>query len=119
MTTISCSAPATGLLFGQRPQGQTLHLLVGRRHSRAGPSPRHRTCLLIIIGATPEGRKELVGLTDGVRESAQSWRELLLDLKRRGLSIGPQLAVADCALGFWQALEEVWPPTRGQGLLGA
>jgi putative transposase len=66
-------------------------------------------CLLIIIGATPEGRKELVGLTDGVRESAQSWRELLLDLKRRGLSIGPELAVADGALGFWQALEEVWP----------
>jgi putative transposase len=71
-------------------------------------------CLLIIIGATPEGRKELVGLSDGVRESAQSWRELLLDLKRRGLSIGPELAVADGALGFWQALEEVWPQTRGQ-----
>jgi transposase-like protein len=71
-------------------------------------------CLLIIIGATPEGRKELVGLTDGVRESAQSWRELLLDLKRRGLSIGPELAVADGALGFWQALEQVWPQTRGQ-----
>jgi putative transposase len=71
-------------------------------------------CLLIIIGATPEGRKELVGLTDGVRESAQSWRELLLDLKRRGLLIGPELAVADGALGFWQALEEVWPNTRGQ-----
>src|SRR5262249_19294008 len=59
----------------------------------------------------PEGRKELVGLTDGVRESAQSWRELLLDLKRRGLSIGPQLAVADGALGFWQAGEQVWPQT--------
>ena len=71
-------------------------------------------CLLIIIGATPEGRKELVGLTDGVRDSAQSWRELLLDLKRRGLSIGPELAVADGALGFWQAVEEVWPQTRGQ-----
>jgi transposase-like protein len=71
-------------------------------------------CLLIIIGATPEGRKELVGLTDGVRESAQTWRELLLDLKRRGLSIGPELAVADGALGFWQAVEEVWPHTRGQ-----
>jgi putative transposase len=71
-------------------------------------------CLLIIIGATPEGRKELVGLTDGVRESAHSWRELLLDLERRGLSIGPELAVADGALGFWQAVEEVWPQTRGQ-----
>src|SRR3954447_25713255 len=71
-------------------------------------------CLLVIIGATPEGKKEVVGLTDGVRESVQSWRELLLDLRRRGLSIGPELAVADGALGFWQALEEVWPKTRGQ-----
>jgi len=71
-------------------------------------------CLLVIIGATPEGKKELVGLTDGVRESTRSWKELLLDLKRRGLSMGPELAVADGALGFWQALEEVWPKTRGQ-----
>jgi putative transposase len=71
-------------------------------------------CLLVIIGATPEGKKELVGLVDGVRESAQSWRELLLDLKRRGLATGPELAVADGALGFWQAIEEVWPRTRGQ-----
>jgi putative transposase len=71
-------------------------------------------CLLVIIGATPEGKKELVGLNDGVRESAQSWRELLLDLKRRGLARGPELAVADGALGFWQAVEEVWPKTRGQ-----
>ena len=71
-------------------------------------------CLLVIIGATPEGKKEVVGLTDSVRESVQSWRELLLDLRRRGLSIGPELAVADGALGFWQALEEVWPKTRSQ-----
>jgi transposase-like protein len=71
-------------------------------------------CLLVIIGATPEGKKELVGLIDGVRESSQSWKGLLLDLKRRGLSMGPELAVADGALGFWQALEEVWPNTRGQ-----
>jgi putative transposase len=71
-------------------------------------------CLLVIIGATPEGKKELVGLSDGVRESAQSWRELLLDLKRRGLAMGPELAVADGALGFWQAVEEVWPKTGGQ-----
>lgn len=71
-------------------------------------------CLLVIIGATPEGKKELVGLVDGVRESAQSWRELLLDLKRRGLAMGPELAVADGALGFWKAIEEVWPRTRGQ-----
>ncbi len=71
-------------------------------------------CLLVIIGATPEGKKELVGLIDGARESAQSWRELLLDLKRRGLAMPPELAVADGALGFWQAIEEVWPATRGQ-----
>ena len=68
----------------------------------------------MIIGATPEGKKELVGLIDGVRQSALSRKELLLDLKRRGLEVGPELAVADGALGFWQALEETWPKTRGQ-----
>ena len=73
-------------------------------------------CLLVIIGATPEGKKELVGLIDGVRESAQSWRELLLDLKRRGLAVAPDLAIADGALGFWKAIEEVWPRTRRQRL---
>jgi putative transposase len=71
-------------------------------------------CILVIIGATPEGKKELVGFTDGMRESAQSWRELLLDLRRRGLSTAPELAVADGALGFWKALGEVWPTTREQ-----
>ena len=71
-------------------------------------------CLLVIIGATPEGKKELVGLADGLRESAHSWRELLLDLKQRGLSTGPHLAVGDGALGFWKALDEVWPNTRAQ-----
>jgi putative transposase len=71
-------------------------------------------CLLVIIGATPEGKKELVGLADGLRESAQSWRELLLDLKRRGLAMGPQLAIGDGALGFWKALDEVWPNTPAQ-----
>ena len=71
-------------------------------------------CILVIIGATPEGKKELVGFADGVRESAESWRDLLLDLKRRGLSTAPQLAVADGALGFWKALGEIWPTTREQ-----
>src|SRR5205807_7613275 len=71
-------------------------------------------CLLVIIGATPEGKNEFVGLVDGVRESTQSWKEMLLDLRRRGLTIGPELAGADGALGFWKALEEVWPKTRGQ-----
>ena len=71
-------------------------------------------CLLVIIGATAEGKKELVGLADGIRESAQSWKELLLDLKRRGLTIDPQLAIADGALGFWKAIDEAWPKTRAQ-----
>jgi len=73
-----------------------------------------KQCILVIIGATPEGKKELVGFTDGARESAHDWRELLLDLKRRGLSVAPELAVADGALGFWKALGEVWPSTREQ-----
>ena len=71
-------------------------------------------CILVIIGATPEGKKELVGFTDGLRESSQSWRDLLLDLKRRGLATAPQIAVADGALGFWKALGEIWPTTREQ-----
>jgi putative transposase len=78
-------------------------------------------CILVIIGATPEGQKELVGFTDGLRESSQSWRDLLLDLKRRGLTTAPQIAVAKPALakaggalGFWKALGEVWPTTREQ-----
>jgi putative transposase len=64
--------------------------------------------------ATPEGKKELIGFTDGARESAQDWRELLLDLKRRGLTGAPQLAIADGGLGFWKALGEIWPTTREQ-----
>jgi transposase-like protein len=71
-------------------------------------------CILVIIGATPEGKKELIGFTDGTRESAHDWRELLLDLKRRGLAIAPELAIADGALGFWKALGEVWPKTAEQ-----
>jgi putative transposase len=71
-------------------------------------------CMLVLIGATPEGRKELVGFQVGVRESSQSWRELLVDLKARGLAIAPEIAVGDGALGFWTAIEEVFPSTRHQ-----
>lgn len=71
-------------------------------------------CMLVLIGATPEGRKELVGFQVGVRESAQSWRELLVDLKARGLAVPPELAVGDGALGFWKALDQVFPGTRHQ-----
>lgn len=73
-----------------------------------------KQCMLIIIGATPEGKKELVGFLDGYRESTQSWRELLLDLKARGLNVPPSLAIGDGAMGFWAALEEVWLQTRHQ-----
>ena len=74
----------------------------------------HAECMLVLIGATPEGRKELVGFQVGVRESAQSWRELLIEVKRRGLAIAPQIAVGDGALGFWKALDEIYPGTRHQ-----
>jgi putative transposase len=73
-----------------------------------------KQCLLVLMGATAEGRKELVAVIDGVRESKQSWQELLLDLKQRGLSKPPKLAVGDGALGFWAALREVYPTTREQ-----
>ena len=74
----------------------------------------HAECMLVLIGATPEGKKELVGFQVGVRESAQSWRELLVEVKRRGLALAPELAVGDGALGFWKALDEVWPGARHQ-----
>ena len=69
-------------------------------------------CILVLIGATPQGKTELVGFQVGIRESGQSWRELLVDLKARGLVIAPELATGDGALGFWKALEEVSPTTR-------
>ena len=71
-------------------------------------------CLLVIMGVTPDGRKERVAIADGFRESTASWREVLLDLKARGLQAGPLLAVGDGAMGFWAALEEVFPATRAQ-----
>ncbi len=74
----------------------------------------HAECMLVLIGATPEGKKELVGFQVGIRESAQSWRELLLEVKRRGLAVAPEIAVGDGALGFWKALDELYPSTRHQ-----
>lgn len=75
---------------------------------------RQRLCLLVIIGLDEQGKKHFVAIEDGVRESTQSWREVLLDLRVRGLQGGPLLAVGDGALGFWAALEEVFPGTRHQ-----
>ena len=71
-------------------------------------------CLLVMIGVTPDGRKERVTIGDGYRESKESWKELLLDLKRRGLQAGPLLAVGDGAMGFWAAMEEMFPQTGHQ-----
>jgi len=73
-----------------------------------------RQCILVVMGATAEGKKELVAIQDGLRESEQSWRELLLDLKARGLQDAPKVAVGDGALGFWSALRKVFGETREQ-----
>jgi len=73
-----------------------------------------RSCMLVVMGATSSGDKELVAVCDGYRESKQSWKELLLDCKSRGLVIPPKLAVGDGALGFWAALAEVFPTTKRQ-----
>src|SRR5881398_659483 len=73
----------------------------------------HKLCLLVLIGVRADGRKELVALADGYRESAESWADLLRDAARRGMR-APVLAVGDGALGFWGALREVFPQTREQ-----
>jgi len=73
-----------------------------------------RQCLLVVMGATPEGHKELIAVMDGYRESTQSWTELLVDLRQRGLTIAPKLATGDGAMGFWGALRTVYPETREQ-----
>lgn len=73
-----------------------------------------KQCLLVLMGATADGHKELITVVDGYRESKQSWRELLLNLKHRGLCLAPKLAVGDGALGFWAALREVFCETREQ-----
>ena len=74
----------------------------------------NRSCILVIMGADKHGNKELVAVQDGFRESKLSWREMLLDLKQRGLSFAPKLATGDGGLGFWAALGEVFPETRRQ-----
>ena len=74
-----------------------------------------RQCMLVLIGADADGKKELLAIEDGYRESTQSWRELLLRLRdENGVTIAPELAVGDGALGFWKAVHEVWPSTRQQ-----
>ena len=78
-----------------------------------------KQCLLVLMGATADGKKELIAVLDGYRESEQSWSELLLDLKHRGLQTAPKIAIGDGALGFWAALRKVFPPDEGAAVLGA
>ena len=73
-----------------------------------------RPCILVVMGATASGTKELLAVQDGFRESEQSWLELLVDLKNRGLQVGPELVVGDGALGFWKAVRKVYPKARWQ-----
>ena len=73
-----------------------------------------KNCMLVVVGADEHGQKEIVAINDGFRESKESWRDLLLDLKERGLEIAPSLATGDGALGFWGALTEVYPQTKHQ-----
>jgi putative transposase len=73
-----------------------------------------RPCILVLMGATEDGQKELLAIVDGYRESEQSWTELLLDVKSRGLTVDPKLATGDGALGFWKALPKVFPKTKAQ-----
>jgi putative transposase len=73
-----------------------------------------RQCILVLMGATADGKKELIALGDGYRESEQSWKALLLDCQARGLTLAPALAVGDGALGFWKALRQVFPTTKEQ-----
>ena len=74
----------------------------------------HKSCLLVLMGVNCDGKKELIAVSDGYRESKQSWRELLLDVQSRGLDIQPKIAVGDGALGFWGALSEVYGKTKQQ-----
>jgi putative transposase len=73
-----------------------------------------RQCILVVMGATEQGQKELVAIADGFRENEPSWLDLLRDLKARGLAVGPNLAIGDGALGFWKALAQVYPDSREQ-----
>jgi putative transposase len=79
----------------------------------AGPE-NDKQCLLVLMGATADGKKELIAVVDGYRESEQSWHEVLIDLKQRGLALAPKLAAGDGGLGFWAALRKVFPETREQ-----
>ena len=95
-------------------EGQAVRLRLGRRRALQHPPGGGRQCILVLMGATADGKKELIAIADGYRESEQSWKELLLDCKARGLEIEPHLAIGDGALGFWKAMRQVWDTTKEQ-----
>jgi transposase-like protein len=95
-------------------QAQYVYWWVDGIHTALRETDTDKQCLLVIIGVKPDGSKERVAMGDGFRESKTSWAEVLLDLKARGLKSGPLLAIGDGAMGFWAALEEVFPETRQQ-----
>ncbi len=112
-------------VWEQDYRGWSQRSLAGRRYAyvwadgvyfnvRLEDTDNKRQCILVLMGATREGKKELIAITDGYRESEQSWRELLLDVRARGLAIDPALAVGDGGLGFWGAVRKVFPKTREQ-----
>ena len=91
-----------------------IHCNVRFNNNEGRTRDEHRQCLLVLMGATADGTKELIAVVDGHRESELSWKEILLSLKSRGLKHAPELAIGDGALGFWKALEMVFPGTRLQ-----
>lgn len=91
-----------------------IHSNVRFNNNEGRTKDENRQCLLVLMGATADGTKELIAVVDGHRESEISWKEVLLSLKARGLMHAPELAIGDGALGFWKALEQVFPGTRVQ-----
>ena len=91
-----------------------IHSNVRFNNNEGRTKDENRQCLLVLMGATVDGTKELIAVIDGRRESELSWKEVLLSLKARGLMHAPELAIGDGALGFWKALEQVFPGTRIQ-----
>ena len=88
--------------------------MCGRMGSTVASGAEHiKLCALVIIGVNERGEKHFLAIEDGIRESTQSWREVLLKLKSRGMNV-PQLAIGDGAMGFWSALDEIYPDTRQQ-----
>ncbi len=93
---------------------QYVYLWADGVHFNVRLEGQERQCILVLMGTTADGQKELIAIQDGVRESEQSWKELLLDCQARGLTVAPKLAIGDGALGFWKAIRQVFTETNEQ-----